>query len=190
MSRFSMFQEVVHARVEASRWIEEYWEKYSNIDTSGFWICVVLFFVPLLVLYRLLDRKRVFEVGFYGFAVHAITLYVDAYGVKEGLWGYPYMIAPKVVASLVLDSSLIPVAFMLIYQYTFHKPARFYMWSLAGTIAFSFLLKPILRLSGLFWMSADMNYFKLFGFYLLDIALAIVIVKVFHQAARQKKQPD
>ncbi|WP_227413546.1 CBO0543 family protein [Cytobacillus luteolus] len=143
LSQVDLFESLVEKRVQFNNEIDQYWEQFSNIDTWQFWACVAMLIIPLIILFVLLDRTRVFEIGFYGFSIHAITLYLDTYGIKEGLWGYPFQLSPYIVSNFTLDASLIPVTFMLIYQFTFHRSRLFYISNLAGIIAFAFILKPI-----------------------------------------------
>lgn len=185
MKQQNVFHQIIEQRVEVTKLMDQYWELYSNIDTWQFWFNLLMLIIPLLVLYFLLDRRRVFEIGFYGFAIHSLGLYLDVYGIKEGLWSYPYQLSVKFAANLALDASLIPIFFMLIYQYTYHKPKVFYPLTLLGMIFFAYLFKPFLVLLDLFWMSENMNYSKLFFVYFVGIGSAVVITNIFHKLSKQ-----
>ncbi len=175
-----MFLKIVETRVELYEFMDKYWEQYSSFHTWQFWTNVFMLLFPIFILYKVLDRKKAFEIGFYGFAVHTIASYLDIYGIRMGFWGYPYQISTYVAANIALDASLIPISFMLIYQYTYHNKKRFYLVTLIGICAFSFIIKPILKSHGLFYMGEGFTFLYLSLYYVAAIASSIAVVKIFH----------
>ncbi|WP_242447705.1 hypothetical protein [Priestia endophytica] len=63
----------------------EYWHHYSNVNYWQFWVVLSAFILPLVILYFLIDRKKAFHLGFYGFNVHVWFHYMDTAGVYNGL---------------------------------------------------------------------------------------------------------
>ncbi|MCG0057242.1 hypothetical protein L6R34_33310, partial [Escherichia coli] len=53
----------------AKTWAE-YWQQYSTPGSWQFWVTLGAFILPLVILYFLIDRKKAFHLGFYGFNVH------------------------------------------------------------------------------------------------------------------------
>ncbi|MEK1831553.1 hypothetical protein AAAC51_29750 [Priestia megaterium] len=49
-----------------------YWAKYSDWGTWQFWILLALLVLPLVLLYFTIDRRRIFEVFFFGYAAHLL----------------------------------------------------------------------------------------------------------------------
>nr|WP_281378816.1 CBO0543 family protein [Paenibacillus phyllosphaerae] len=126
-----------------------------------------------------MDRRKAFLLGFFGLNVHIWFSYIDTYGVEHGAWGYPFKIMPYLPESITLDTSLVPVSFMLLYQWCLHRRWNFY-WCGAGLCAaYAFGLKPIFVQMDLFRMYKGMNFFYLYLLYLLVFALAIGFTALF-----------
>ena len=65
-------------------------------------------------------------------------------------------------ASIALDSSFVPVTFILVYQYILNKGHNYYLWMLGLCLVFAFFLKPLLLGIGLFRFGGKENFFMLF----------------------------
>ncbi len=121
-------------------WID-YWFQYVA-GTWQFWVYVAFIIVPLVVLYFYLDRRKAYFLGFYGFCVHMLAAYIDAYATNKGLWGFPYKAVPVLPASFSIDAVLIPVSFMLTYQWALNRNKNYYLYLTLLSVVFSFGLKP------------------------------------------------
>lgn len=159
-------------------WID-YWIKYSSLDTWQFWVNAILFITPLIILFFTIDRKRAFQIGFFGFSVHMVSAYIDGFATRHVLWGYPYQIFPFIPISITLDTSLIPVVFMLVYQWTQKRKKNYYLYAIIFSAFFSLGLKPILSALDFFQLENGMNFFYLFLFYLSGTLTAKWITNVF-----------
>ncbi|MDC3414676.1 hypothetical protein NC797_06780 [Aquibacillus sp. 3ASR75-11] len=174
-----LFEEVNMLQERLTQDQMEYWQVYSNIDTWQFWIVLFMLLLPLVVLYYTIDRRRMFHLGFYGFNVHAWFAYTDIVGVQNGWWNYPYQILAVLPSSFSLDASLVPVSFMLIYQWTLNHNKNFHLYSILLAIIYSFAIKPFLTSIGLFELGDGVSYFHLLIGYLGIYLFAWVITKIF-----------
>jgi len=139
------------------------------VFTWHWWLLVALAIIPWLVWWKFVDRKRIFEILTYGFMVMIVSSLFDAIGVEFDLWEYHYQFIPLLDVFIVYDVSVIPVTYMLIYQY-FHTWKSFIISNIAASIIFSFVSELILV-----WL----NYHDLLEwkyFYSFPIFLAIAIV--------------
>lgn len=143
--------------------------------------------VPFVVLYFALDRKRAFQIGFYGFNVHVWFSYIDAYGSINGLWAYPFKVFPFLPLSVSLNASLVPVAYMLLYQWTSNRKINYYLFATVLSCVFAFIIKPIMSWLDLFKMYQWMNYFYLFIGYSVIMLLSKWITDFF---SRLKDRQD
>ncbi|WP_442600168.1 CBO0543 family protein [Neobacillus sp. D3-1R] len=159
-------------------WID-YWQKYSNLDTWQFWVNVALLVIPLVVLFLKLNRKRAFHLGFYGFSVHVFSTYVDSYSTRFGNWEYPYQVIPFLPMNFGLDTSLIPVVYMLTYQWTINHKKNYYIAIFIAAAIFSFLFKPFMSYLHLFQLSNGTTYLHLFFWYLLGGFVSKWITNLF-----------
>ncbi|HZG85501.1 CBO0543 family protein [Paenibacillus sp.] len=160
----------------------DYWLSYSHGGTWQFWVSVALLVIPLIVLVFAMDRKRALQLGFFGYNVHVWFIYIDHIGVMHGKWEYPYKVFPFAPISFVLDASLVPVTFMLVYQWVLHRGKNRYLYFTLLCAAFSFVLKPIMVRLNLFRMYEGMNYLYLFLLYLLLMLLSVWITALFLHA--------
>ncbi|MFC4102600.1 CBO0543 family protein [Paenibacillus xanthanilyticus] len=162
-----------------------YWLKYSALDSWQFWLTVVLLIVPLVILYFKLDRRRVYQIGFYGFAIHVLGLYVDAIGTNYGFWSYPYKTIPALPTSFTLTSSMIPVGFMLMYQWQSGKRINYYLCAAGVSAVFVFIIHPILMWLDLFNMYRGFNYGIMFVNYFTGSVLAKLVLDAFVKLNQQ-----
>lgn len=162
----------------AGQWLK-YWQEFSAFDTWQFWFHVVMFLSPLIILYFAMDWKRALQLGFYGFNVHVWFGYIDDFGSTQALWSYPYKMIPFVAHSIGLDASLVPVSFILVYQWTIKNNKNYYLYTLLLSLFLSFILKPIFVMHNLFKFNAWANYFHLFLSYIVILVLSKVITDIF-----------
>lgn len=160
-NRLEKFIDFVHLREESTRHLTEYWREYSNFSTLQFWIMVAILVIPLIILIIKIDKEKLFVVCFYGYSIHITFAYLDLYGVNKGLWGFPFQVFPF-LPSFSLDSSLVPVSFMLVYQWTLNKKKNYYLYSIITAFILAFIFDAILVRFGLFEMYKNTNYFHLF----------------------------
>ncbi len=142
--------------------LPNYWLRYSSMSTWQFWVMLLFLVGPLVAIFFMIDRKRALLIGFYGFNVHVWFHYADLITTTRGMTGFPFKVIPLIPVNLSLDSSFIPVTFMLIYQWTRKYNKNFYLYALAYSLFLAFLFKPALVAFGLFQISNSMNYFYIF----------------------------
>ncbi|MEK4669970.1 CBO0543 family protein [Niallia sp. FSL R7-0271] len=160
-----LLEEIRKAEIaQSDRWLS-YWQQYSNMDTWQFWVVLMMFLLPLLVLILFIDRKKVFQLGFYGYGIHLFFAIIDSFGVIKGLWIYPYKLLPGLPASIALDSSFVPVTYILLYQYILNNKKNYYIWMLMLCLVFAFFLKPLMVGLGLFRFGGRENFLMLFWGY-------------------------
>ncbi|MFP9130510.1 CBO0543 family protein [Niallia sp. BSM11] len=166
-----LLEEIRKAEIaQSDRWLS-YWQQYSNMDTWQFWVVLMMFLLPLLVLVLFIDRKKVFQLGFYGYGIHLFFAIIDSFGVIKGLWIYPYKLLPGLPASIALDSSFVPVTYILLYQYILNNKKNYYIWMLMLCLVFAFFLKPLMVGLGLFRFGGRENFLMLFWGY---VAVALI----------------
>ncbi|KAA0550202.1 hypothetical protein FZW96_02370 [Bacillus sp. BGMRC 2118] len=164
---------------ELSRERLDYWFNYSSFDTWQFWVNVGILFIPLVILLIKIDKSRALHLGFYGYNVHVLSTYIDGYATNHGNWEYPFKVLPFLPINFGLDTSLIPVVYMLGYQWTIRHKKNYYIMLLIVSAIFSFVLKPILVYVDLFQFGEGHNYFNLFIWYFIGGLIAKWITNLF-----------
>jgi hypothetical protein len=163
-----------------------YWVDYSNLATWQFWFLLAMLLLPLVALYLFIDRKKALLIGFYGFNVHVWFHYIDTYGATNKLWSYPYKVIPNLPFSVALDTSFVPITYMLLYQWTVNKTKNYYLYATLWSACLAFILKPALTTFGLFRMYDGMNYFFLFLGYVVVMLVSKWITNLFNRFQKQQ----
>lgn len=167
-----------------------YWEVHSGFDTWQFWVLVAFIILPLVALFFLLDRRKALLIGFFGFNVHVWFHYIDLLYVHNGLIAYPYKLIPLLPTSISLDTSFVPVAFMLLYQWTLNHNKNFYLYAAGCSIFFAFLFKPAMVSFGFFRFYEGTNYLHLFAGYVTVLLVSKMITNLFVYFINQKENPE
>lgn len=95
------------------------------------------------LLWRLIDRSRLFPILFVGLLLFGISLTADSIGADFLLWDYPRMLMPWGPRMVSIDL-IIPVGYMLIYQY-FREWRPYFLASLALAALYAFVFEPLSR---------------------------------------------
>jgi len=159
-------------------WLE-YWRDFSTWETWQFWAIVSMLIVPLIIVYFTIDKNKVFHIGFFGFNIHTWFTYSDAIAMRTSHVTYPYQAIPILPVNFALDASLVPVSFMLLYQWCINHNKNVFFYGAVLSALFAFIFKPLLVFINLMQINKGMNYFYLFLNYLIILFLAIIITKVF-----------
>ncbi|WP_042148290.1 hypothetical protein [Paucisalibacillus sp. EB02] len=145
-----------------------YWKEFSSIDSWQFWFVVLLLITPLFILYFAIDRTKMFEILFFGLSVHMLWTYVDIVLGSSTLFVHQYFIIPILPFAFSITSSVLPVGFMLVYQYCLNHNKNFYIYTILLSAVFSFGFLSLERLMGLVDFNRGMNEIYVF---LLDLGV-------------------
>src|SRR5699024_10258163 len=127
--------------------------------------------LPLALLFFTVDRERIFEIFFFGYTVHILWTYASVILEHYNLMNHTHFLLPALPYSLNITSSLLPVGFLLLYQYTTRHKKNFYLYTLLLSAIFAFGFATIEEWSGLIELRRGMNYFYIF---LIDIAVVFI----------------
>ncbi|MBT2709876.1 hypothetical protein [Bacillus sp. ISL-47] len=125
--RIEQFDNIVKMGKEGQKALNEYWLDYFLYTSFEYWLMVSLLVVPLIILFFQIDKSKIFFMGFYGYSIHVLFGYIDLYAKNLGFLHYPIPIIPM-IPGLSLDSSFIPVTFMLVYQWTLNHKKNYYFF--------------------------------------------------------------
>ncbi|WLR54751.1 hypothetical protein LC048_20465 [Mesobacillus subterraneus] len=176
--RIARFDKIVKKGKEGQEALNEYWWEYSLYTSFEFWLMVLFLVAPLILLLFKINKNKLFQILFYGYSVHISFAYEDLYGKNMGYWNYPFPVIP-VLPGLTLDSSLIPIIFIFVYQFTLNNNKKYYLYATLTAVILSFVFKPMLVGLGLFRMYGSISYIHLFLSYLSIIIYAKLITDFF-----------
>lgn len=126
----------------------EYWSKHV-LNTWQWWLNIATLLLPLILWWKLVEKKKLMEIIIYGFFASGFAVFFDIIGETLVLWDYPYLVIPMDYILIDTDYSVLPVAYMLIYQYV-HTWKGFIIANIVLSAAFSFLAEPLLVWLGLY----------------------------------------
>lgn len=156
---------------ELNALITSYWQQYSHMGTWQFWTVLSLLVVPLILLYFTVDRRRIFEVFFYGYTVHTLWKLIAIVLERYGYLVHKFFLTPILPFAINMTAAVLPVAFLLLYQYCTNKDKNFYVYAIVLSAIFAFGFASFSEYLGLVELRQGMNKFYLF---LLDVAVAYI----------------
>ncbi|NBJ70171.1 hypothetical protein [Roseburia sp. 1XD42-34] len=148
----SIYFQIYEMKEKLGKMEMEYWQLTSNIDTWYFWFNLFSFIVPLIILYKVIDRDKIFEVSFYGYSIHMISSKVNSALEANNLLVHPHSLTYVFPSGMTVTAVILPVAYMLVYQYCTNYNRNFYI--------FSFLL-TILIAYGIDYVFVQIDYIRL-----------------------------
>ncbi|GAM13052.1 hypothetical protein SAMD00020551_1188 [Mesobacillus selenatarsenatis SF-1] len=176
--RLSRFDQIVEMGKEGQKALNEYWWDFSLYTSFEYWLMVLFLVAPLILLLLKINKNKLFQILFYGYSIHMPFGYIDLYGRNMGYWNYPFPVIP-VLPGISLDSSLIPIIFIFVYQSSMTSNKKYYLYATITSVILSFVFKPMLVGLGLFKMYGSINYFHLFISYVSVFIFAKVITDFF-----------
>lgn len=144
---------------DSARQILDMHEVFSNLKKEvwladvlwswQWWLLLALLFLPWAVWWRLVDKKRLTAICLLGVFVLATASWMDELGTDLILWYYPFKIIPWYPQLVPINYSVLPITYMLIYQYTPKWSA--YMIAMAAMAAlYSWVAEPALAFMGIY----------------------------------------
>ena len=132
------FEQITGARDILHHLILTKWLTQDLFSTRWWGIVAFIVFSYILV-FSLLDKKRSTQILLFGALMTVSIVTYDLAGANFGLWGYKIRLFPLIPGVFLYDYTLIPLYYMLVYQYS-PDWKSFFLWNavLAGTIGFLF----------------------------------------------------
>ena len=139
MNREQHLEKIYSKGQEMSSLFSSYWEKYIDFGDWHFWLVLASLIIPLILLYFTVDRNRIFEVFFFGYTVHIIWTYTELALTNSGYVIRGYYLTPLLPRSINITASVLPVGFLLLYQYCTNHKKSFILYTLVLSALFAFI---------------------------------------------------
>ncbi|QHS21762.1 hypothetical protein GWK91_01855 [Virgibacillus sp. MSP4-1] len=165
----------------------EYWKQYSYFDTWQFWFVAAMLVGPLIILFVSIDRSRIFEILFFGYTVHMLWGYTDTILGSTSLFVHHYFLIPLLPFALSLNASVLPVGFMLVYQYCVNHDKNYYLYITITSAIFAFGFATLEKYMGLISFNKGMNQFYVF---LIDMGIVLIAYWLTRFIMRLKESND
>jgi hypothetical protein len=167
--------ELTQARIE--HWL------IHDLFTWQWWFLLALLIIPWIIFYYIADRKKLPQLWLYGLFMHMVIIKLDSIGFETGHWIYPYKLVPFSSFVAYIDSSPLPVIYMLEYQY-FPRWQDFIKISVLTAGVFAFVCEPVLEVMGLY---VPLKWYHIYGFPIyiaMPCVMKLVVEKIFLAAKK------
>ena len=127
----------------------------TGVGSWRWWVLLMLLIVPWFIWVKLVDKKKLLELAFFGMIIMVYSITLDELGFVLSMWCYPVDVIPVFPRLSSVDYTVLPIIFMLIYQY--FPTWKSFFWALVGVSAiFTFVIEPIIVKLGFYvlikWM--------------------------------------
>lgn len=119
----------------------EYWIQH-DLFSMQWWLLIILLVLPWFVWWWLVDKTRIKNILLLGFLSSTPIVLLDDIGIQLQLWSYPYQLVKMVPRLNPIDFSVLPVLYMLLYQY-FRSWKLYLLGSVIMALSFSYIAEPI-----------------------------------------------
>ncbi len=170
------FEEIIKARRELQDLTVAHWLQ-DDLYKWTWWLNVVLTIAPWIIWWKLVDRKRVLEILAYGLLVTMTSTLMDEWGTQAVFWGYPDVMLPFIPRLFPIDYVLIPVIYMLVYQY-FSEWKPFIIASVILAAVFAFALEKAMEGLGLYQLYTWKSIYSFPIYFALAVFWKWVVEKI------------
>jgi hypothetical protein len=126
----------------------DYWLN-NELFSFEWWFLIGILILPWLIGLKLFDRKRIFEILFFGTATIITAASLDSIGEDLSFWGYPVELFPAGHNAFPFNFGIVPVAFMLLHQYCSTWKA-FNIGLILLSIIFAYIGEPLMQYIGVY----------------------------------------
>lgn len=126
----------------------DFWVEYV-VFSWQWWVMVGTFILLWSLFWKLKKSEVLPRISIFGLFWIIVASNLDGLGYELGLWGYTYNLSPFLPKSYVFDYCLIPITYMLIYQY-FPNGKRFFYANVVLALGASLIAEPVAEKLGLY----------------------------------------
>lgn len=163
-----------------TKWLEE------DLFSLRWWSMVGLVAVSYLICFSLFDKRRISKLFLFGSLLTVGAAVYETVGVNFVLWFCATPVFPIVPCLFVPYLTVLPVYYMLIFQYT-TTWRQFSLWNLIAVSVYSFILLPLF----IHFKIAEMDnwqpvYHMPFLFAIASLARAVTLLLVGIEERQEK----
>lgn len=171
--------EIQQHTIELNKMMMDYWI-HNFVFSLKWWILLALTIVPWFFWWKIVDKSRILEILLYGFFIISISTFLDVMGWNFSMWVYHDTILPLCTPLVPIDYTLLPILYMLVYQY-FSSWKSFSIVLLIMSFIFAFVWEPLAEMLNLYKPLKWNHIYSFFGFFLMGVfsrGLVLKIIKI------------
>ncbi|WP_442599834.1 CBO0543 family protein [Neobacillus sp. D3-1R] len=176
-------QELINLTRKLAEKRNEYWLE-NVIFTYQWWILLSLTILPWLLWWKWVDKKRVIEIFLYGSLISLYSILLDDIGSHFILWIYQYQLFPISPRLNPIDLTIMPVTFMVVYQY-FKRWKSFLIAQMILAFGAAFIAEPLFSSVDIYHILNWKLVFSFVIYLLLGIGNKIVVERLVHMQDRK-----
>lgn len=132
---------ICQLRVEL--WGYQFTEWRMNLFSVRWWGVVVSIAAAYAIWWKYVDKSRLTQILLFGSFIAVFRTIMDDAGASAGLWVYSVKPLPLGHALFLNDLTIVPLGFMLVYQYC-QSWKNFFFWTVIAEVCYSFIVLPVL----------------------------------------------
>lgn len=141
MNNSEILNQMIQSKIKYKHLSIEHWVKYE-VFTWQWLIGIACVVIPLLLWWKVVDRRRILEITVFGLLVTILATFLDVTGSELLLWNYTIRILPQIPLLFPADFILVPITYMLIYQ-RYKAWKQFLFASIVVALALAFVAEPL-----------------------------------------------
>jgi len=151
----------------------QHWLKYELFTPQA---CLLLgmLILPWFVWWKLVDKKRFLEIIIFGMLICTAATILDEVGCQLNWWDYRYDIEPLFPRLIPMNFTVLPIMYMLIYQY-FTKWKSFITANIIASALFSFVGEPLFSMTGIYVLLKWKHYYSFPIYFILAIIFKLIL---------------
>lgn len=163
-----------------TKWLAE------DVVSPRWWSMVVLVMLSYLVCFSRFDKRRLSKIFLFGSLLTVGAVVYETVGVNFVLWFCSTPVFPIVPCLFVPYLTVLPVYYMLIFQYT-TTWRQFSLWNLIAVSVYSFVLLPVF----IYFKISEMDnwqpvYHMPFLFAIASLARAVTLLLIDIEQRQEK----
>ncbi|WP_062046620.1 hypothetical protein [Bacillus sp. JCM 19034] len=171
MDKEHLYEDILKTKEELVTLTTEFWTRYAGFDTWYFWVNVATITLPLIILYILIEKKRLFEICFFGYTTHVLWANIDNIMSMNNLIIHPHSLTHMLPVGITVTTVLFPVTFMLLYQFCTDYKRNMYIYTIIASFIFAYGFGGLSLILDLLRLENGMNLFYLF---LINIVITLI----------------
>ncbi|HEX3031085.1 MAG TPA: CBO0543 family protein [Bacillota bacterium] len=141
ISENPLWKKQIQSRLALKEINQKVWSE-TNLFSPIWWLMVVVFIVMWGLWWKLVDKARLLEIMTYGLMVAIFMMFIDSIATQSLIWGFPNRLTPFSPPLIFLDLCVLPVTYMLVYQYC-NNWRSFTVAMIITAAILSFVVEPL-----------------------------------------------
>lgn len=115
----------------------------NDLFKRNWWMIVIFLLLSYILCLVLIDKKRISRILLFGCLITVASFVYDVFASSFVLWSYTSKIFPIIPGIFIFDLTIIPLYYMLVYQYS-PSWGRFMLLNALAACFFSLVMIPIM----------------------------------------------